>query len=80
MSSYSLLFVSSPLQGNDVKAELSTLGKTLPAVFMKVVEAVCDDRVGESMELYQAMISYAHSGPEVKHCTQLLGIKFTNAH
>lgn len=60
-----------------MKAELKTLGKSLPAVFMKVVEAVCNDKVRESMELYQAFISYAHSGPEVRHCTQLLGMKFT---
>ncbi|KAG0599921.1 hypothetical protein M758_12G187800 [Ceratodon purpureus] len=52
------------IKGNDVKAELKALGKSLPAVFMKVVEAICNDKVGEPMDLYQAMVSYAHSGPE----------------
>jgi hypothetical protein len=50
------------IKGNDVKAELKALGKSLPAVFMDVVEAVCIDKVGESIELYQAMITFAHSG------------------
>lgn len=52
------------IKGNDVKAELKALGTSLPAVFMEVVEAVCNDKVGESMELYQAMITYAHPGPK----------------
>lgn len=50
------------IKGNDVKAELKMLGKSLPAVFMEVVQAVSNDIVGESIEMYQAVISYAHSG------------------
>ncbi|KAH8941867.1 hypothetical protein BDL97_14G068000 [Sphagnum fallax] len=52
------------IQGNDVRAELMALRKSLPAIFTEVVNAICSDTVGDSLELYQAFVSYAHQGPE----------------
>jgi len=40
------------------------LRKSLPAIFTEVVNAICSDTVGDSLELYQAFVSYAHQGPE----------------
>lgn len=72
-----LFFLSPVLQGNDVKAELKMLGKSLPAVFMEVVQAVSNDIVGESIEMYQAVISYAHSGSKVNYCPSQLLLIFS---
>ncbi|CAM6030555.1 unnamed protein product [Sphagnum balticum] len=52
------------IQGNDVRAELMALRKSLPAIFTEAVNAICSDTVGDSLELYQAFVSYAHQGPE----------------
>ena len=52
-------------QGNDVRLELIALRRTLPAVYMEVVTAICNTAVGESVELYKAFVSYAHQEPGV---------------
>lgn len=68
------------IKGNDIKAELKMLGKSLPAIFMEVVEAVCNDKVGESMELYKAMITYAHPGPKEDQGPNLLTLQDLRHH
>lgn len=47
-----------------MRAELLGLVNTLPEVFDEVMNAICGDEIGSSLDFYQAFVAYAHTKPE----------------
>ncbi|KAL2628535.1 hypothetical protein R1flu_013221 [Riccia fluitans] len=50
------------IEGVNIRAELLSLGKSLPSIFADVVEALCSGTMGGALDYYQAFTQYAHAG------------------
>ncbi|KAL3686703.1 hypothetical protein R1sor_013012 [Riccia sorocarpa] len=50
------------IEGLNIRAELLSLGKTLPTIFADVVEALCSGTVERALDYYQAFTKYALAG------------------
>ena len=47
-------------QGVDLKAEVLDLVEELPGTFRTMVSMLCEEDVGEAIELYEQFLEYAH--------------------
>eukprot|EP00249_Psilotum_nudum_P007274 c20442_g1_i1 orf=228-1967(+) len=62
------------IQGDNVRLELLLTTKSVPAIFTEVVDLLCSSSVGQAVDYYQALVSYAHTkeGAESDRVTPIL--------